>query len=95
MRVGIKFCGNCNPHKDMPKLLRSLILLAAEIQFVRWQEQPFDVLLILCGCPVDCASRPEFDGPCVVVTSESVDRCLVSDDELPVRTIAALLKFQK
>ena len=92
MKVGVKFCGNCNPQRDMPELLNLLSIVTEKIRFVRWQEPPFEILLILSGCPVDCATRPEFFGPCIVVTNESVDRCLVPADELPARILEAMLR---
>jgi len=77
----------------MPELLETLIFLTRDIHFVRWQETPFEVLLILSSCSVDCATRPEFSGPCVIATNESVDHCLVSEDELPAKILEAVQKY--
>jgi hypothetical protein len=95
MKVGVKFCGNCNPHKDMTNVLQTLMALEKSIQFVSWQETPYDVLLILSGCPVDCATRPEFIGSHVIVTSESVDHVLAAESDLPFRILDALQKYRK
>lgn len=43
-----------------------------EVKFVGW-EQEKDVLLILNGCLVGCATRPAFRGPTLFVAGESVN----------------------
>jgi len=90
VKVGVKFCGNCNPRVDMPALLRDLAGRAEGITFVRWDEAGYDVLLVLSGCARDCATRPPFAGPVVVATSESVDRWPVEAAVLPDAILAAL-----
>lgn len=91
MKVGVKFCGNCNPHVDMPELVQDMAAKAPGITFVRWDDE-YDILLILGGCPADCASRPPFGGPIVVATSEAVDRWPVAKAGLPAAILAALTK---
>lgn len=73
MRVGIKFCGNCNPVLDTVELARALAG-ASEIEFVHWEGFEYDALLILSGCAVDCASRPDFRGPTVIVAGNHINR---------------------
>lgn len=90
MKVGVKFCGNCNPHIDMPGLFRDLATRSPAPSFVRWDAEEYDVLLVLSGCPVDCTTRPPFAGPVVVVTNESIDRWPVPERELPAAILAAL-----
>ncbi|MFZ7104561.1 MAG: hypothetical protein ACOWWO_18155 [Peptococcaceae bacterium] len=72
--IGYKFCGNCNPYLDTPGLFRDLKKeLREEIEFVYWENAVFDMLLIFSGCPVDCAQRPEFSGPTVVVAGSTLN----------------------
>ena len=92
MKVGVKFCGNCNPHVDMPGLLKNLAAAAEGATFVRWDDDGYDILLVLSGCPVDCASRPDFGGRVIVATSEAVDRWPTAACDLPAAILAALTK---
>lgn len=41
-----------------------------------------DVLLVLSGCPVDCAESPDFTGPKIRVAGETLDRIFWSSDKL-------------
>ena len=91
MRIGVKFCGNCNPHLKTGNLLRELEQAEKEAEFVRWDDPgSYDVLLILNGCQVGCAAKPDFGGPSVVVTSESVQRWPVTGAELRDAVLHAL-----
>lgn len=90
MRVGVKFCGNCNPHCDMPALLAGLSARMPDVVFVGWNDGNFDVLLVLNGCPAACATRPAFAGPVILVSSDSVDFWPVTPDGLPDAIQAAL-----
>ena len=95
LRVGVKFCGNCNPHLDCPKLLEKLIQKAKDVHFVYWFQTSFDVLLILSGCPVDCASRPDFNGPTVVVSGKMVDRVPVPENLLLDHILGAFERLKE
>ena len=91
MKVGVKFCGNCNPQVDMPELFKRSLAQVVGITFVHWDDdKEYDVLLVLCSCPVDCATRPSFAGPVIVATSEAVDRWPVTEEELSAAIRAAL-----
>jgi len=90
MKVGVKFCGNCNPYVDMPAVLQSLVAQAASLEFVHWEKPDYEVLLILNACPVGCCGRPSFLGPQVIVTSDAVDYWPVSKNELLPRILKVL-----
>ncbi|WP_040683326.1 hypothetical protein [Thermosinus carboxydivorans] len=93
MKVGVKFCGNCNPYVDMPTIFKELSMRAKGITFVRWDDENYDVLLVLSSCGRDCATRPDFTGPVIVATSEAVDRWPVTAGELPDAILVALTKY--
>jgi hypothetical protein len=95
LKVGVKFCGNCNPHLDCPKLLQELIQEARGIRFVHWSETDFDLLLILSACPIDCATRPDFQGPTVIVSGSMVDRRTMSEDLLLNSILEALYRLKE
>ena len=65
LKVAVKFCGNCNPHispKDILKGIKTdLEKRGAQIEWVPLAEADTDVLLVISGCEVDCASRPQGD----------------------------------
>jgi hypothetical protein len=90
MRVGVKFCGNCNPLVDMGAILRQLSAQSGNVSFVSWSDENYVVLLVLSSCGRDCATRPVFDGPVIAVTDTTVDRRPVAVDELPAAIQTAI-----
>ena len=91
MRVGVKFCGNCNPRINTPELAGALAAAAPEITFIRWDDQAgYAVLLVLNSCQVGCATQPPFAGPCIIVTSDSVQRWPVPEHQLAGAVLEAL-----
>ena len=74
-RVGVKYCGGCNPTYDRVKRVEVLMgALKDRIEVVSYEEAPFDLLLIVNGCPKACADRKN-------VRSLSVNRLVIEDDE--------------
>ena len=72
MRVGVKYCGGCNPRYDRGALVRRL---AAEFPGCAFgpAEGPMDFVLVVCGCARACAEhaalRPRLgDGHKFIVT---------------------------
>lgn len=83
MIVGVKFCGHCNPIFEGPQVIESIKRLEPDLEFVPWQEQKKNILLIVSGCASDCTTRPQFDGPVVNVAGSSVERIEYLLPELP------------
>lgn len=82
-KAGVKYCGNCNPKIDGIDLLTELKLLVGEsITFVPWHEANIDLLLIISGCVTDCASRPNYHGPTIVLADLPVDPGFASKRDL-------------
>jgi hypothetical protein len=90
MRVGVKFCGNCNPLVDTWAVLQELKAQADDVAFVRWDDDCYSVLLVLSSCGKDCATRPAFAGPVIEVTDTSIDRKPVAALQLPAAILAAV-----
>lgn len=91
MKIGFKFCGNCNPRINAPELLGALAAAAIEATFVRWDDRDgYDVLLLLNSCQVGCATRPPFAGPSILVTSDGVQRWPVPEHQLVIAVLDAL-----
>lgn len=74
IKIGVKYCGNCNPYIDTKKLYLLLYKgLKEEVEFVNWDMKNYDILLILSSCPADCAGRPEFYGPIIAIEDINID----------------------
>lgn len=93
MKVGVKFCGNCNPQLDMISLKKWLEISTPEISFVRWEDEGYDVLLLLSSCPADCTTRPDFAGPMIRVTSELIDQSSFGRHELPGAVLKVIQRY--
>ena len=57
MRVGIKYCGGCNPRYDRVAAVREL-----EKRHPEWQIEPAgdggqEYILVVCGCTAVCAAH--------------------------------------
>jgi hypothetical protein len=57
-RVGVKYCGGCNPTYDRVKRVEMLVGALKEcIEVVSYEEAPFELLLIVNGCQKACVDR--------------------------------------
>lgn len=90
LKVGIKYCGNCNPQINGPALVQTLRGSMTETWFLPYEEPSRDVLLVVSSCPVDCATRPQMPGPEVSVAGSSVNRVSCGRDELQGAVMRAL-----
>lgn len=88
MKIGISYCGGCNPRYERTAIVESLRADFVEACLVRAGEEPVDVVAVICGCHVACAPHERFDGKCgkVVLTRESdyeTLRALITDAASP------------
>lgn len=68
---------------DMMALLSELKARLPETEFVYYDpERPADALLVLNACQVQCASRPAFSGPTLVVSPQSIDYWPIPSEQL-------------
>jgi uncharacterized metal-binding protein len=76
-KVAVKFCGNCNPQVSVSEILQEVKDKAAgmlpEVEFVFRGAEDADLLLVISGCPVDCAERPQRILREIVVAGEAVN----------------------
>ena len=56
MKIGVKYCGGCNPRYDRGAFVEGLKARYpdAEFQSARPQER-YDQVLVVCGCAARCA----------------------------------------
>ena len=58
MRIGIKYCGGCNPTNSRTESVRKLTEKYPEIDFEPIKEHVhYDAVLIINGCKCACASH--------------------------------------
>jgi hypothetical protein len=71
-RIGIKYCGGCNPTYERVATLKTLEqTLGKRFLFVRHDDKDLDALLYINGCPKACADDAEGLGlPQTSITSE-------------------------
>lgn len=102
MRLWVKYCGGCNPHIDRTALVQQVTALlhektgqAVDLAYAgdSLPLPPDGVLLIVSGCPTDCAARPAGADryPTVVVAGTTIQGQQVSAADLVRRTVDALL----
>lgn len=73
-KVGIKYCGHCQPRMDTKEIYDELRLQMKEIEFCYFAlDEKVDILLILNACEVGCASHPTFHGRIIIVTPNEID----------------------
>ncbi len=62
-RVGIKYCGGCNPRYDRPDFVRRLAEACPGASFVPARPGGQERLLVVCGCTARCADLTGLDAP--------------------------------
>ncbi|KJS19560.1 MAG: hypothetical protein VR72_18065 [Clostridiaceae bacterium BRH_c20a] len=83
IKIGVKFCGNCNPDIDTKKLFLNLRNgLKESIEFVYWEQDAYEILLVLNGCNVACAEHPIFMGTSIIIAGETLDYVSIIEEDL-------------
>ena len=61
MRIAVKYCGNCNPEIDAPRIIGQWTntLRNDEIAYYPEGKRPADLLVMICGCRKACIDRAE------------------------------------
>ena len=74
LKVGIKYCGGCNPYYDRVALVKELkSRLKGKVEFVSAADDDVDFLLAVEGCGTACADLSLFDGKIIRVITQSED----------------------
>jgi len=96
-KIAVKFCGNCNPQISCGEILKEIKTKAASrlpaAEFVSWDSPETDVLLVISGCPVDCAARPQGSAEEIVVAGESVNTVGCGADQISKRVLDILQRL--
>jgi hypothetical protein len=63
MRVGLKYCGGCNPEYDRVALVRHIKeSLQGKVKFVSPESENVSLILAVEGCGTACADLSAFQG---------------------------------
>lgn len=82
-KIGVKYCGHCNPYLDGPDLIKELQRLNLDLIFTTYDAGNIDLLLIISACQADCATRPDYEDERIIVGGHTIDFAPVSPDQLP------------
>lgn len=91
MRIGIKYCGGCNPRYDRTKMVSGLRKEFPGLDiFSAREDGGADLVVVICGCGVRCADHARLTGRRgkIVLSRES-------DYEILRRRILEILQTQK
>ncbi len=96
IKVGLKFCGSCNPHIQVGQIYREIkeeaLRAGLDLKFRPWDEPGCDLLLIISGCPADCAERPAHAAGEVAVAGETLNRNPCSRGRLAKEALRSIAK---
>ena len=97
--IGVKYCGGCNPHIDRAKLALEIEkLLPPEYSLTTDQTfNPWDIGILICGCPTACADKPELKNLArkwIVVAGNSLDLNSAPEEELADIVVQKLKKLK-
>jgi len=63
VRVGLKYCGGCNPEYDRVALARHIEeSLHGKVEFVKPENKGVELILAVEGCSTACADLSAFQG---------------------------------
>jgi hypothetical protein len=61
-RIGLKYCGGCNPSYDRVEYVRQIREAAGDrIDWVPLDEGGFNTILLVCGCDKQCVEMAEYE----------------------------------
>ena len=74
LRIGIKYCGGCNPHYDRVALVSALEKeLSSKAVLVHWEERDLDLIIAVQGCPTACADLDMFEASKVLLITDAAE----------------------
>lgn len=82
-RIGLKYCGGCNPHYDRIVLAEEIkARLGEEIEWVMPEDDNPDLLLAIEGCETACADLSPYGGiEIYLITCPEHAEQFISDSE--------------
>jgi len=89
-KIGLKYCGNCNPVIDY-SLITQLKEKLKDYQFSHWEDPDLDRLLVISGCPRNCATMPEVGVPIVSIAGYTLDSWDVPKEQFLDRLVQLII----
>ena len=87
MRVGIKYCGGCDPAYDRVDYVRQIQEAAGDrIEWLRFDEPGLDALLLVNGCDTQCIDLTSFNSGSLPSIS------IKPNEELPENIVSIIIK---
>lgn len=77
-RVGVRYCGGCNPRYDRVAAVGRLAGLLPGCELVPALPGTAYPAVVVCGCPAQCAGTADLDGPLVYLKEER-ELCRVAE----------------
>ena len=73
-KVGIKYCGGCNPDYDRVALFKMIEeRLKGHVRFVSPEGADINLVLVIEGCKTACADLSSFQGKTIHIISRKED----------------------
>lgn len=83
-RIGINFCGGCNPRIDRGKVATQVVtILKSKDYQVYYNSLDVDFVIYLSGCTANCSLKyKNSNHPSVVVAAETVNGMTMGEEKL-------------
>jgi hypothetical protein len=96
--IGVKYCGGCNPIIDRSKLVREIEkLLPRHLSLTTDRSsQPWDIGVLVCGCPSACADKPEIRDVArrwIVVAGGLIDLDALPEDKMAEAIVQKIINL--
>jgi 3-hydroxyacyl-[acyl-carrier-protein] dehydratase len=70
LKIGVKYCGGCNPAYDRIKAVETIRRSISEHEFVPFSEEcVYGAVLVVCGCSARCA-HADTQAKKIIIASE-------------------------
>ena len=80
MKVGLKYCGGCNPAFNRVEFVKHLTAsLDSVVEWVSFEDESISCLLIVHGCEIACVNLKGFEDRKVRIFSVSSDESGVKE----------------
>lgn len=90
MKIGIKYCGGCNPVIDRKRLVKRLMQeLPDDYVYEHFNLDDCDIVLLVNGCSLGCAEAPA-EADIITVAGCTIDGWTYPENELADRVLARL-----
>lgn len=74
MKIGIKYCGGCNPLFDRKKFAMRLMDDFKDLEFEPvGQDIKYDMILVINGCTRECAAHEELNADKKIIVNSDTD----------------------